>query len=275
MKHLHALWLAGLLAAGLASAGNQSYVYDELARLTEANHDGQVTTYAYDAAGNRVSVTAPVLGTVQFSSSTYTVAENAGSVTIPVTRAGSSAGAAQVNYATSDGTATAGVDYTATSGTLNWASGEAGAKSFNVTILDDGAYEGNETFNVTLSSPSGVTLGSLSTAVVTITDNDPNVPGVPTNLRLVPPTGNGGVFSVAWNAPSGSINHYTLEEVKLAPSSSTTTYAVTALFKAFNKGNVYLELRYRVRACASADESQCSVYSGAVFKTVCPSSGCP
>jgi hypothetical protein len=58
-------------------------------------------------------------GTLQFSNTTYSQSENGTSATITVTRTGGSSGAASVQYATSNGTATAGSDYTATSGTLN------------------------------------------------------------------------------------------------------------------------------------------------------------
>lgn len=116
-------------------------------------------------------------GTLQFSFSTYSVNENAGTVTITATRAGGSTGAASVNYATSNGTATAGSDYTATSGTLNWVDGESADKTFNVSITNDVAVEGNEDFNVTLSGASGASLGAPSSATVTIVDDDVASPG--------------------------------------------------------------------------------------------------
>lgn len=111
-------------------------------------------------------------GTIQFSSSTYSVGEGASGVTIIATRIGGSTGAASVGYATSNGTATAGSDYTATSGTLNWADGDAANKTFVVPITDDSTVESSETFTVALSSVTGATLGSPATATVTITDND-------------------------------------------------------------------------------------------------------
>ena len=100
--------------------------------------------------------------------------ENGGSVTITVTRTGGSSGAVGVSYATSNGTAVAGSDYTSTSGTLSWADGDAADKTFSVPILDDSSYEGNETVNLTLSNPTGgATIGSPNAAVLSILDNNP------------------------------------------------------------------------------------------------------
>jgi hypothetical protein len=101
------------------------------------------------------------------------VSENGGSVTVTVTRTGGSFGAVSVSYATSNGTATAGSDYTSTSGTLSWANGETANKTFTIGIINDAIVEGNETITLLLSNPSGgAMLGSPSTAVLTITDDD-------------------------------------------------------------------------------------------------------
>ncbi|MBV9492607.1 MAG: DUF11 domain-containing protein [Acidobacteria bacterium] len=109
-------------------------------------------------------------GVIGFSSATYSIAENGGSVTVTLTRTG--ADPATVNYATSNGSATSPADYSATSGTASFAAG-ATSTTFSVTINDDAIYEGNETFNLTLSSPSPNASLGLSTAVVTIVENDP------------------------------------------------------------------------------------------------------
>ena len=112
-------------------------------------------------------------GTLQFSAATYSVAENGGNATITVTRTGGSAGAVGVSFATSNGTATAGQDYTATSQTVSFGNGDTANKTVSIPILDDTAVEGNETVNLALTAPTGgATLGSPSTAVLTITDND-------------------------------------------------------------------------------------------------------
>ena len=76
-----------------------------------------------------------------------------------------------VDYATSDDTATAGEDYTATSGTLTFAAGET-EKTVSVPVLDDGRDEGEETLTFTLSNPSGATIAD-GEAVGTIANSDP------------------------------------------------------------------------------------------------------
>ncbi|MFA4905196.1 MAG: Calx-beta domain-containing protein [Candidatus Margulisiibacteriota bacterium] len=133
-------------------------------------------SYTYKPASFRTDapvIPAPVPGSLQFSAATYTVAENGGTATITVSRTGGSTGAVGVSYASSNGTATAGSDYTAASGTLSWASGDAASKTFTVTITDDTADEPDETVTLTLSTPTGgASLGSPNPATLTITDND-------------------------------------------------------------------------------------------------------
>ncbi len=107
---------------------------------------------------------------VQFSSSNYSVVEACTTVTITVNRVGDTSAAASVEYFTADVTASERRDYITAIGTLRFASGEI-SKSFVVLINDDSFVEGNETFNVNLRNPSGVTLGAPAVATVTIIDN--------------------------------------------------------------------------------------------------------
>ncbi|GDY21177.1 hypothetical protein LBMAG56_25230 [Verrucomicrobiota bacterium] len=119
-----------------------------------------------------------VAGSLQFAQAANSVGEADGSVTITVTRTGGSSGAVGVSYATANGTAAAGSDYTATSGTLAWAAGDAANKTITVPILNDTTPESSETFTVALSTPTGgATLGTPSTVTVTITDDDPQPAG--------------------------------------------------------------------------------------------------
>jgi len=94
-------------------------------------------------------------GVIKLDEASFEVAESAGSAIIRVERSGGESGAVSVHYATSNGTATAGQDYTAASGTLSWANGDETAKTFTVLIADDTASEGAETIHLTLSNPTG------------------------------------------------------------------------------------------------------------------------
>jgi len=94
-------------------------------------------------------------------------------VTLSVGRSGGDTGIVSVTYATVNGSATAGSDYTSTTGTLTWQAGETGLKTFTVPVLTDSAAEGPETFTVNLSNPTGgVVIGSPGTVTVTIADDD-------------------------------------------------------------------------------------------------------
>jgi hypothetical protein len=123
-----------------------------------------------------VTSMAPAAGSLQFSAPSFSVVESAPSVPITVVRTGGSTGAVSVDYATSDGSATAGSDYSASAGTLSFADGET-SQSFSVAILDDTLYEGDEGFGLSLSNVAGgASLGTLATASVTITEDDPPPP---------------------------------------------------------------------------------------------------
>lgn len=104
------------------------------------------------------------------SSSSPAVAETSTTVTFTVTRSGADLDTTSVvNYATSNGTATAGQDYTATSGTLTFLPGET-SKTIVITILNDELDEPPETFSLVLSAPVNCTLGT--NGVCTITSED-------------------------------------------------------------------------------------------------------
>jgi hypothetical protein len=101
-----------------------------------------------------------------------TVNEAAGSATFTVTLSPASTGPVSVNYATSNGTATAGADYTATAGSLSFTAGQT-SRTITVPIVNDAVDELNETFKVTLSGAAGAAL-TAPVGVGTIVDNDRN-----------------------------------------------------------------------------------------------------
>ena len=141
----------------------------------------ETITVSLSAATNATIGTAAAMGTIQnddvagtlvLSSATYSVNENGGAMTVVVVRSGGLASGVGVNYATSSGTAMAGSDFTATSGTLTFGGGET-SKTFTIPITNDVLVEGNETFSVALSNASGGALiGTPSSAVITIVEDD-------------------------------------------------------------------------------------------------------
>ncbi len=110
--------------------------------------------------------------TVQFSNSAYSVDESGGTATITATLSAESSLPITVTYATGDGNATAGSDYTAISSTLAFAPLET-SQTFIVTILPDPLDEEDETVNLALSDPVNATPGTPVAATLTIVDDDP------------------------------------------------------------------------------------------------------
>src|SRR5262249_30649961 len=86
----------------------------------------------------------PVL---QFDGPTASVAEGAGQAVLTVTRNGDTSGTVTVGYATSDGTAHAGADYRATSGSLTFGPGQM-TQTITIDLIDDALVEGDETLRV-------------------------------------------------------------------------------------------------------------------------------
>ena len=110
-------------------------------------------------------------GKLQFAAASIATTENAGSALLTLRRLGGAAGNVTVDYATTPGTASA-ADFTATSGTLSFGASQA-SQTLSIPIAADGTAEGSEAFGVTLSNPGGGgTLGSPTTASVTISDDE-------------------------------------------------------------------------------------------------------
>ncbi|HEX8457508.1 MAG TPA: Calx-beta domain-containing protein [Pyrinomonadaceae bacterium] len=144
--------------------------------LYAANADGSNVVRLTDHPGNDVDPaiqprqTGATLGTVAFSQSAYTVGEGDGTLTITVTRTGGT-GAASVEVSTISGSASERSDYVTIDRTLRFAPGET-SKTLQLSIINDLRPEGDETLTITLGGAVNTTVGSPSSAVVTITDND-------------------------------------------------------------------------------------------------------
>jgi len=133
-----------------------------------------LTATATDPTGNTSEFSpcssTQTLGTVQFEAASYTAIEDVGSLPITVKRNGG-IGTLTVQFSTLDGTARAGEDYIATSGTLTFLEGET-TKTINVSILNNAALELDESFMVALKNPDQPdVVGNPGVAVITLQDN--------------------------------------------------------------------------------------------------------
>jgi hypothetical protein len=139
---------------------------DETFAVTLSNPDGAVL-----GAPSTATITIKdndVAGVISLAAADYSVRESDGFATVTVNRTRGSAGGATVEYAVGGGTAVAGSNYEATSGTLVFGPGEM-SKTIVVPILDDGVTTSNLYLGLSLSNPGGkATLGAQTTAHVWI-----------------------------------------------------------------------------------------------------------
>ena len=148
----------------------------------DAEADPSVTLTHTVSGGDYGSVTADNVTVTVVEKDTPTLAvsdaeasEAAGTVDFVVTLSPASSNEVTVDYATSNKNATAGSDYTATSGTLTFAAGSTASQTVSVPVIDDSADESDETFTLTLSGAANAMLsggGQTLAATGTITDND-------------------------------------------------------------------------------------------------------
>ncbi|MDR3621153.1 MAG: Calx-beta domain-containing protein [Paludisphaera borealis] len=138
---------------------------------------------------------------VGFTAGAVRLAEGGGVATIRVVRDGDASAAASVRYQTTAETATAGADFTAVSGTLTFAAGRSSADIY-LPILRDALVEGDETFLVSLSQPTGLSLGQAASIRVTIADDPRGVAG-PALPNVYLDRGQDGLWS--WTAGAGAV----------------------------------------------------------------------
>lgn len=137
------------------------------------------TRFSASAGATTLLVDVPA---TQLSSATFNQNESSPSLLVTVTRTGNINLASSVDYTTSDnsqatncytfdGRASSRCDYETTLGTLHFAPGEQ-SKTISISLVNDAYAEGSETFSFVLSNAVGSTLGSVSTATLTILDNE-------------------------------------------------------------------------------------------------------
>ncbi len=124
---------------------------------------------------NQIHVTIQDAGTVvEFSSSEYYTSETNRLATIPVWRRGETNSAFSVGYFTRAGTAQAGRDYVAQSGTLTFAAGQT-ASEFTVPVLDGSAVDGLRRLELQLTDPTGGVVLGTGSATLDIFDDERSV----------------------------------------------------------------------------------------------------
>jgi len=108
----------------------------------------------------------------QLSISDVTVSEADGTAEITVSVSGDNYDTATVDYATGDGTAVAGTDYTTTSGSFSWDKDDTDSQTITVPLLDNEIDQADRTFVVTLSNANNATIDSGSATITIIDDDD-------------------------------------------------------------------------------------------------------
>ena len=160
-----------------------------------------------------------------------TVDEGGGPAEFTVTASAESSGTMTVDYETADDSATAGDDYTSTSGTLTFSAGQRTA-TIEVTVIDDSDEEQDETFKVRLTNPAGATIED-DEGIGTIRDDDGTSPPPPPPLPVltigdatVDEGGGPAVFTVTANVESSgtmTVDYATADDSATAGDDYTST----------------------------------------------------
>ncbi|WP_305791096.1 Calx-beta domain-containing protein, partial [Dolichospermum sp. UHCC 0352] len=204
--------------------GSDTAVYSGTYSQYQITSSGGVFTIT-DSVNNRDGIdTLYGIQKVQFSDQTITITDNDGLPTLSindvtitegnsgttnavftVTRSGTASQPITVNYATANGTATAGSDFTNTTGTLTFATNET-TKTITILILGDTSVEGNETFFVNLSNATNATIADTQ-GQGTINNDDVFTPIESAgNTKLVKDATNKYFTQIGTNTPTAIKN---------------------------------------------------------------------
>ncbi|MFM8436200.1 MAG: Calx-beta domain-containing protein, partial [Planctomycetia bacterium] len=197
-------------------------------------------------------------------------------LTFTVTLAAAVSSTVTVNYATANGTAAAGSDFTAASGTLTFAPGET-SKTVAVAVAGDTAFESNETFSLTLSGASSNARIATASATGTIVNDDQQVARTLSIASVRAPESQ-GIFSFVVTLSVASTSRVT---VKFATSNGTAVagrngdYTATSGTLTFNAGETSKVIPVSVRndATVEADETFSVRLSNASGATIAAGAG--
>ena len=161
---------AGLLAyynfdqPGITAGGDNTGV-SSVTDVAGGNQNLDITGFA--RSGDTSNFVQSVnMGTFQLGNAAYSVGESEGQLTIPIVRTGGSEGSVTLSYTTANGTAAAGTNYTATSGSVTFAQGET-VKNIQVPVLNQHIVA-PLTFTFSISAQYGVSVGPVTSTTVTI-----------------------------------------------------------------------------------------------------------
>jgi hypothetical protein len=162
----------------------------------------------------------------EFAVAAASALENSGTVSLTVTRSGFTGGTASLTYGLTAGTATAGTDFTATGGTVNFIDGATTA-TISVPVSADSTVELDETFTATISAPS---VGVITTAAATgtITNDDSAVVSLAGSTVVEGDSGTASLsFTVSMTNPVDT--EVTVDRQTLATGTATAGVDFTAL----------------------------------------------
>ncbi len=183
----------------ILDSGNQSSNLTVKLNLSHATLGGISFTNQGAYTNGLLTITNTDLpGTAEFTSSSFSINENAGYAIIPIVRTGGSAGSLSVQFYTLDGTATNGINYMGVSNSVLFAPGQV-STNIIVGITNQGSSSALN-FSVVLANPSPTNgLGSPSMALVTINGSQSvsQPPGQPDNFGG---SLNGSVLAMALQA---------------------------------------------------------------------------
>jgi uncharacterized repeat protein (TIGR01451 family) len=167
----------------------------------------------------------------------------AGTMVFTVTLSGSTSLPVSVQYATANGTATAGSDYTATSGTLTFAPGVT-VQTISVPVTGDITFEPDETFTVTLSNPTNAVL-TRAAATGTLVNDDSG-----SDLRITKTAGSAIVLA-------GSNVTYQIVVTNLGPLAATGVIVDDVL----PAGTTFVSATPTQGTCTGTSNVQCALGS--------------
>eukprot|EP01059_Diplonema_ambulator_P008437 TRINITY_DN18068_c0_g1_i1.p1 TRINITY_DN18068_c0_g1~~TRINITY_DN18068_c0_g1_i1.p1 ORF type:complete len:748 (+),score=264.15 TRINITY_DN18068_c0_g1_i1:285-2246(+) len=146
-------------------------------------------------------------GAVEFVTTSYSVLEGDGDVTLKLHRVNGSSGRITARYKTQDLTAMDGVHYVGKEGTVVYEDGEAGETCIKVPIIDNDVRNADTLFTCSLETDPSEALGTNKLTVVTIIDDD-----LPGEIRFAQPSvivqecnGSAKVEVIRENGSTGSI----------------------------------------------------------------------